>query len=219
MSIRKGILSSALVVGLSLIVFAGVSWAATYNATTEFSTTNGNPNGVWSYGWMPTDFTSFNSYVNHGTNIWYGWSGDYTPGIWLNTSGQTSYGVPAGWLSLHPGNGTQPSSLRFTAPSDGQYEIDGTFLPGDSGVCLVGVRKGSEWLWQSSNEGSFDLSESLTKNETIDFMVYGAYGYGNTPLELTISTNAVPVPAAVILLGSGLLGLAGTRFGGWRKQA
>ena len=31
-----------------------------FDATADFSITNGNPNEAWSYGWMPTDFSVFN---------------------------------------------------------------------------------------------------------------------------------------------------------------
>lgn len=50
----------------------------TYDATADFSITNGNPNGVWSYGWMATDFTGFTLYtktsLGDGVNPnWLGW--------------------------------------------------------------------------------------------------------------------------------------------------
>ncbi|MBI4837929.1 MAG: hypothetical protein HY806_02055 [Nitrospirae bacterium] len=50
----------------------------------------------------------------------------------------------------------------------------------------VGVRQGSTWLWQGVNAGIFELSRSVIAGESIDFVVYGAYWSGNTPLEVTI---------------------------------
>ena len=93
-----------------------------YSALNDFSTENGNPNGVWSYGWMPVDFSTFNLYTSRISNRWSGeLAGDHTPCLWINNSGSTSYSVPNGWLSLHPGPGKEPSVLRWTARGWGKY--------------------------------------------------------------------------------------------------
>lgn len=42
----------------------GAGPAFVWNPATEFSTTGTNPNGVWSYGWMDTGFTTFTPFVN-----------------------------------------------------------------------------------------------------------------------------------------------------------
>lgn len=159
----------------------------TYTAVDDFSTENGNQNGVWSYAWMPTDFSSFNLYTNHSSFQWYGWGNDYTPGIWLNTISDPYYGVPLGWLSLHPGNGYQPSVLRWTAPAAGDVRVTGQFLPGDSGYMTVAVRLDNQPWWSAGDSGAFDLTTSVVYGTTIDFAVYGGYGFGNTPISATIS--------------------------------
>ena len=164
----------------------------TFVAVDDFNSTNGNPNGVWSYGWMPTDFSSFNLYVNHGNiangsgPIWYGWNGDLTPALWKNLGG-SSYGVPSGWLSLHPGPGTQPSVLRWTAPAAGLVHVLGQFLPGDGGYMQVAVRRNNQPWWNAGDAGAFDLQTNVVAGTTIDFAVYGGYGYGNTPISALIS--------------------------------
>ena len=88
----------------------------TYSAVDGFITGRGNPNGVWSYGWMPIDFSVFNIYTSHDISVfkkyappnlvsWYAELGsDRTPCIWVNT-GDPAYGAPTSWLSLHPGPG------------------------------------------------------------------------------------------------------------------
>jgi hypothetical protein len=157
------------------------------NATDDFSTIRGNPNGSWSYGWMSTDFSKFNLYTTHNSYQWYGpLGGDRTPCIWINTNGM-SYGVPTGWLSLHPGPGKEPSVLRWIAPVAGNIQIIGQFLPGDSGNMIVAVRHKSEIIWTATNSGSFDLNTKVAAGDTIDFAVYGGYGFGNTPISATIS--------------------------------
>jgi hypothetical protein len=161
--------------------------ATTYSAVDEFSTTNGNPNISWSYGWMPTDFSKFNIYTAHSSFQWYGGlGGDLTPMIWLN-SNNLGYGVPNGWLSLHPGPGTEPSVLRWTAPVAGDIHVKGQFLPGDSGSMTVAVRHNNLEIWKASNSGDFDLNIKVNAGDTVDFTVYGGYMYGNTPISATIS--------------------------------
>ena len=76
--------------------------------------------------------------------------------------------------------------MRWTAPSEGRYEIAGKFFPGDSGVMQVGVRQGADWLWQGVDSGSFTLDRTMRAGESVDFVVYGGYSNGNTPLELAI---------------------------------
>jgi hypothetical protein len=161
--------------------------ATVYSAVDEFSTTNGNPNISWSYGWMPTDFSKFNIYTAHTSFQWYGGlGGDLTPMIWLN-SNNLGYGVPNGWLSLHPGPGTEPSVLRWTAPVAGDIQVKGQFLPGDGSTMTVAVRHNNQEIWKASDSGDFNLNIKVAAGDTIDFAVYDGYGYGNTPVSATIS--------------------------------
>ena len=201
-------LNVVLLVGSTAIANAG-----SYNPTTEFSLTNGNPNGVWTYGWMPSDFSAFHLFTNPIHNPafdqWYtpGMSGDYTPTVGYNYHNSPQYGVPAGDLMLHPGPNLQASLVRFTAPTTGSFNIDGQFLPGDTGQMSVGVREGGTFLFQHTDSGAFNLDHtSLNVGDTIDFVVYGGYGFGSTPLEVTISpaSSTVPEPSTVMLLGGGI---------------
>lgn len=171
----------------------------TFSAVSAFSTAHGNPNGVWSYGWKPTDFSQFNLYVNSNAIQWYGWNSDGTPTIWLNNGSASYYGVPPGWLSVHPGPGTEPSVLRWTAPYDGPVHISGQFLPGDSGTMQVAVQRNNQQLWQAVNSGTFDLSSVVSSGDTIDFVVYGGYGYGNTPLDVTVTYQFCTAPPSGLI--------------------
>ena len=159
----------------------------TYSALDEYSTSNGNPNVSWAYGWMPTDFSKFNIYTTHTSFQWYGPLGsDLTPCIWLN-SNNLGYGVPNGWLSLHPGPGTEPSVLRWTAPVAGNIHVTGEFLAGDGGIMQVAIRHNNQQIWNATDAGKFDLNIKVVDGDTIDFAVYGGYGFGNTPISATIS--------------------------------
>ena len=167
----------------------------TWDPTPTFGVVSGNPNGVWSYGWMDIGFTTFTLYTNSGTPNgnpqWWGWGGDLTPCIWKNMGTSISYGVEPGQIALHPGNGNEPSVLRWTAPSGaaGQVRVVGRFYNGDIGGPNVAVHHNGGVMWSAFNSGEFDLAANVHEGDTIDFAVYDAYGFGNTPLEVTISTG------------------------------
>ena len=178
----------------SSVMLAGAFAAAqvqaqiVFDATADFSITNGNPNGAWFYGWMPTDFSVFNLHSNATANIngrSPGW--DSVASVWKNLGGEV-YEVPTGWLSLHPGPGEEPSVVRWTSPSFGLAHIQGRFLPGDiHGFMLVAVRQGGQTLWRASDSGAFELLANVVGGDTVDFVVYGGYAHGNTPLEATVA--------------------------------
>lgn len=194
------VLASSLVNAASPLFYEATT---IYNPTTDFSIQNGNPNGVWSYGVMPTDFSTFtldNQIFQPGDNF-YGnaifasyWAGEIAdpspPHIWLNTTTSTVYGIAPGQLSLHPGGATEPSVLRWTSPSNGSCTINGQFFPGHYGRMSLGIRKSTAWLWQGTDSGVFNnLIVPVTIGDTIDFLVYGGYIAGNTPIDLTISCD------------------------------
>jgi hypothetical protein len=158
-----------------------------YSASADYSLVKGNPNGNWSYGWMSIDFSKFNIYTTHDSNQWYGsLGGDRTPCIWMNNGG-IAYGVPTGWLSLHPGPGKEPSVLRWTAPVSGTISIKGQFLAGDGGIMTVAIRQDGREIWTARDSGIFDLNVKVTAGAMIDFTVYAGYGFGNTPISATIT--------------------------------
>ena len=208
----------ASLVVLATMVLASAASAVVYDITADFSIDNGNPNGAWSYGWAPLDFSAFNLYTNHGPNgnglSWYGWGADQSPSVWKNTSWPVNE-VPSGWVSIHPGNGCEPSIARWTAPAGvtGTATITGLFLPGDSGREQVAVRKNNTEIWHAVDSGIFDLVTAVTPGDTIDFAVYAAYAGGNTPVNATISV--VPEPSTLLTLLSGIGGLGGLM---WRRR-
>jgi hypothetical protein len=194
--------------------------AATWDVNADFSVDNGNPNGAWSYGWMDTSFTTFTAFVNHDYTahdvcpIWH--SGFSLPNdqlpiygvIWKNTS--TPYvGVATGQLSLHPGANLEPCIARWTAPNDvsGPALVAGRFYPGDTGILSVAVRFNGVAEWSALDSGTFDLAFAVAPGDTIDFAVFGGYGWGNTPLEATVTI--IPEPGSLMVVGmTGLLAAA-----------
>ena len=188
-----GIYSRALtpeeIAGIYAAESAGKCPSYQFSATDAFSNANGNPNGVWSYGWMPNDFSQFTLYANSGVGdgpYWCREAGGNPPIIWKNT-GNPQFNVPTGWLSLHPSPSHQPSVLRWTAPASGVAYVAGQFLPGGGGVMQVAVRRDGQPWWNATDAGSFNLTTAVAAGSTIDFAVYGGYSSGNTPLEVNIS--------------------------------
>lgn len=195
------------------------------DATSAFSVTNGNPNGHWTYGYETAGGNPFIPYTAHSGNAWLGNIGpDATPAIWKNDSASVAYGVAPGQISLHPGPSYQPALLRWTAPAGiaATIQINGQFFAGDTGIMQVGVFRNNDWvspLFQAADSGTFSLTTTVATGDTIDFAVYGGYGWGNTPIDARISatttTGGVPEPSTLVLAAvAGLCRVSRT----WRRQ-
>ncbi len=200
--------------------------AAVYDPTAEFSVTNGNPNGVWSYGYsLDPDVADFSATFvalpqaisGAGGHQFESWSLDANgPHVSLALL-PNIYQVEPGQIALHPGPpeiGTPPAILRFTAPADlGMMTVSGAFLPGDTGLIDLGIAHNGVYVWTALDAGTFDLTFAIANGDTVDFIAWGTWGFGNTPLVATIATPApVPEPASsAALAGAALLGLAAIR--------
>jgi hypothetical protein len=196
--------------------------ATTWDVTTDFPGTTNNPNGDWSYGWesytYPTPGLNFTAFDSFGYNPAYnnspGWemtSAD-RGSVWKNLYGYV-FGAQLGEFSLSVGPGVC-EVVRWTSPIAGTVTIQGTFGAGDTGAESYYIAKDSSatWVWSKLNtleKGTFSLTETVAVGTTIDFIVGETNLFGNTPLAVTI--NTVPIPGPFLLLGSGLLGLAGWR--------
>lgn len=202
----------------SALIFAAQSATAqtVWNPTTDFSLTNGNPNGVWTYGWMDTGFTTFTPDTSHTTSAWDGnVGGDGSPIIWINGSTLPINGTPPGDIAFHPGPGGEASVLRWTAPASffGTAHVAGQFLAGDVGVMQVAIRFNGSTVWNATDAGAFDFFQAFVPGNQFDFAVFGGYAFGTTPLEMNI-TSAIPEPSTC----AALFGLVAVGFAAHHRR-
>jgi hypothetical protein len=193
---------------------ASVAHAADYAG--DFSITNGNPNGQWTYGYA-TSLTPGYALVPYtatgsssGYESWLGnIGGDGTPVVSHNTNASTfnsgSVSVPAGAAALHPGPGNQLSVARFTAPAAGTYDLAATF----TGYDIVGtstdvhILHNGTSLFSSSVLGYLATAShaqplTLAAGDTVDFAVgtfNGSYAFDTTGLAASV---AVPEPSLAV---------------------
>ena len=208
-----------IILGVSLFACGALSMAQTYNFAGDFSVTNGNPNGVWSYGY---ETTLGGAFINHSEGFV---SGDH---LWWRTNLESS-GVPAtfkntgitpgiggllpGKAALHPGPGTGEYSVaRFTSPGlVGTLDINGSFGQGDAGIVSVYILKNGVQVFGNNvtiSDEFFSISTSIGAFDTIDFIV-GSSGIINsdtTPLDANlVLTQSVPEPASLSIVALGSL--------------
>lgn len=182
----------------------------------DFSITNSNPNGAWTYGYTTSLGSTFNVHADINSNSthqqWYsaGTSGDNTPSIFKNISSSSINGLDAGKVAMHSGPGGQYEVARYTASESGLVSIQGFFGVGDSGnVSTYVYVDGVAFV---SNDATYDQVDfsfvtNLNAGSTVDFILgtgLGGYSFDTTPIDATI--ESVPEPTTMAIFGvAGLL--------------
>jgi hypothetical protein len=191
--------------------------------------TNGNPNGVWTYGYtlgLGGAFTPFpNTLVG---SVGAGSTFDFwrdnafissgVPAAFKNVGSATStHNVLSGQFALHPGQSNSYVVLRFTAPTTTNYTLTSQFLSGDFGQTSVDVYKNSgsssPLFFSATTSGNpiFNSTIALNAVDTLSFAV-GQAGDGftsdTTPLNVNlVSGVSAPEPTTIALLALGGFGV------------
>jgi hypothetical protein len=121
-------------------------------------------------------------------------------------------GFPGYEIQLLAGEILLASDFTSADPGEGQFEIASlSFTSDNSHLSLIGQALGIRLINQ--NMDIFGCAESSTSNDSICEIWNSEVDFDNVAL----SVSAVPVPAAVWLFGTALIGLVG--FGKRRKAA
>jgi len=171
--------------------------------------TDTNPNGPWSYGWSQTRGSGFQplthlSYFEVVTRVWR-----------VSAHVLPQYAYNSGAISgFHPGGSGENAILRWTAPADGQLDIDALFYTPtatvDPAVLLNNLELASGFVTPSIS-WTYQSSIPVKVGDLLDFSVGdGGNGFVNdsTALELTLTLHAAsPVPDASVGLSFALFGV------------
>lgn len=209
-----------------LSIFVLMFWsinisASIFDPARDFSTTE-NPTGAWRYGYTNHLGGLFNIYVS-SNSAFYGadtWNRGFTtypdmyPNVYYNSSiTPIDYGsgsIQPGEIGFHPGNDGSFSVIRWTAPYDGDFLVDVTFLRDESsstyGITDVHVLNNNNSLFDAmlnatTNKSSFSDTMFFSFGTTVDFVV--GYGedyvfYGDT-VDLKALISPVPIPSPALL--------------------
>ncbi|MGA2747428.1 MAG: hypothetical protein ABSG59_01520, partial [Verrucomicrobiota bacterium] len=159
-----------------------------FDAVGDFST-NANPNGVWSYGWAtavgnPFQLLGTTVAIESGADAGW-WNGMSLPDScvvdkdFVNafSSGSVVYDPD----TLHTDPESYAVMVRFTAPSNGAWQVSGLFRIQDTGThahdltIIVNTNATNFQVFTSGggfdSEYAFDFSTNLTTGGTVDFIV------------------------------------------------
>jgi hypothetical protein len=155
--------------GLLLLACTSVNYAQVYDAESDFSITNGNPNGVWTYGWSADLTSMLNIYTQSVTSgVLEGWvhSTSIAPHVGRNPSDSPVNIIPPRTTYFHPGPAGEFSHFLFTAPASSAYFVAATFTPVDVGGTDVHILTNGTSLFDGDvspgNSQSYSTSIPLT---------------------------------------------------------
>lgn len=196
--------------GLAIVL---ASPASAFDLANDFSITNGNPNGPWTYGYttsLGSSLIAFSNTFTGSVDGWYtsGLSGDNTPSVFKNMSGSAINGVDPGKAGLHSGPSGEFAVARLTLSTAATYTIAGAFGVGDIGsvdlhILVNGVSQFSQLGTTAAH--AFDFDAALAAGDTVDFVVgyAGDYRWDTTPLNATVTP--VPEPATMSIAAAGAI--------------
>ncbi len=194
-----------------------------------------NPRGPWTYGYRsPLESTTLTPVASHidSSSDFNGFHDEIegyidVVSILANTgtgqvvldSGFGDYApLNPNQMAMHPGAGNQFSIVRWTAPVANTFNILASWTDldpnggnGGSGHVVINGTNfiSMERFWDNGGSGASFGTFSLNAGDTVDFALgsRGDYTFDTTGFDATIT--AIPEPASIWLLGSGLMALLG----------
>lgn len=221
---------------LSILALASAAAIGSADLVGDYSITNGNPNGNWTYGSMNFPAGTFTAFTTSGTTTLSSptpatlefWSSTNAPALPMSyklISGSLNGlnggvgGINVGDVVLHP-SASEFATARYTVPTTGLYDLDLWFGAGDgftsNGNVDVVLVHNTSTLFSVKNTaigGTFSSSlVNLAAGDTLDVMVGSGtdgFFYDSTPVNLKIT--AVPEPASLAVMGIGLAAISRRR--------
>lgn len=212
--------------GISTLVFAsylaGASAQSQFDLVADFSDSQ-NPNGVWSFGWMPPETNVFNpygtSFAAFGLNLdeWRGPflddNGSAPPNVICNPTDTPITVSDTTWMphqvTFHPGQNGERSVVRWTSPMAGTADLV-TAFEGRSGFVTshVEIYQNSVLLFSgmvlgtgAASQISFATNLAFHVGDRIDFRVdYGNGDWASDTTQVSIVITAMSDPAVSISL-------------------
>jgi len=219
----------AVAVGALVLLGTAAAQADLWDLSADWSNA-ANPNGPWSYringAVAPGPGTrGADSFGPPGAPPIWGDNGSYFGWSQDNGSGSGISSVPAGELLLGDvyGHTAGMLEIRWTSPiagpihvSGGAWAIRDIGRSNDWAVTLDGVTQvsgsvGSGDAFNRANPNSFDLDLNVAVGQFVSFLALPV-DPDYIAVDLTISSNPVPLPGAV------LLGALGLSVAGWRLR-
>lgn len=217
MQLRSSVLTA---IGSLAVAFLGWAVASTsqaavvYSAVDDFNV-SGNPNGVWSYREGVNSATLLSrSYSDASVQSWSGSNltiYGYYPYVAKNVSGGT---LPVNWtvdvLQMHPSQTLIPSVVRWTAPSAGKWNVQGSFVSLSSGLTDINIYKNTTAIVTGSLSGTGSPAVTINQDiflsagEFLEFAVgaqgnWGGDGVGFKATITSASPPVVPEPSSMVI--------------------
>ncbi len=196
---------------------AAVSQAQIWDLKQDFSTTQ-NPNGAWAYGKYDSSGTFSANTAGNFLGLATGWVGDDQDRPFVGTvdNDNSIPGCNAGQIMFHVDYPSAPhpyAGTRWTSPITGTVDVTATFYAGDSAAVSEFVSMNDlTFLGQNFDEtGDWTIrfSQNVVAGDYLDFFIgndsTGSTSFTSTPVDVHITTSAVPEPASLTALGLGAL--------------
>ncbi|MFL5330346.1 MAG: hypothetical protein ACJ8C4_15705 [Gemmataceae bacterium] len=224
------------IVCIVLLAAAGSAPAQVFSGNNSFSITNGNPNGLWSYGYRGiatgTGFNFLNVTSSSGPIVTWSLSNNI-PVVSHNTDQVNPYDSgTATWapneMIMHPGSSpsTEYALLRFISPINGTVQItamlagrdDDTPATTDAHIVRNGIELTSGNMIGQGAGPTLTTTSVIASGDIIDF----ALGDGSTTSDffndstgVYFTITAVPEPTSIFLCCAVAGPILGRRI--WRR--